>query len=783
MKSYLSLIPAYAKAHKRQNRMTFLCIALAVFLVTAIFGMADMEIRAQKTSAISQYGNWHIQIQGLSEEDAGVIAARPDVALSSWYNVINYRLKEDYFILGKRTAVCGIDPSMLRMMESEIVEGSFPENENQIILTNNAREALGLSLGDSVFLETPSGDPVPFTISAFGMDNQMALKTDAVIGFVSTAAFNSLYRSANPDKENANFIYYVQFDEHCNIRRSIRDIQEQFSLSPEQIGENTALLGLLGFSSNSYMLGLYMTALILFVLVLTTGVLMVTSSMNSNVAQRTRFFGLLRCMGADKKQIRRFVRLEAVNWCLTAVPAGVIPSLAVIWALCAMLRFLSPKYFAHMPVLGVSPVGILAGTLTGLCTVLLAARTPAKKAALVSPAAAVTGNTGPSQKVQKAANTSFGRIEAALGIRHAVSRKKNFLLMSCSFALSIVLFLTFFVTTDFMRHAIKPLQPYTPDLSIASPDNSLSINPELLGKIAEVDGVKRVYARRFAYDVPAVIHGEERPVMLISYDLQQLNWAEESGYLTDGDLSRILEEGNFALSVHYGQNGSLKTGETVQTSLGEFHMAGILSHCPFDPLPGAETLICSEETFTRLTGEENYTIVDIQLTRQATEENVRQIRELSGEQFHFSDQRLSNQEVRGLFWAFALFLYGFLAVIVLITCFHIVNSISMSVTARMPQYGAMRAIGMSCRQFTKMIAAEAASYALSGCFLGCAFGLPLHGLLFQKMVTARWGTPWQFPLSAVALIVAVVLLASLMSICGPAKRIRGMAVTDVIQEL
>lgn len=43
MKSYLSLIPAYARIHKKQNRMTLLCIVLAVFLVTSIFGMADME--------------------------------------------------------------------------------------------------------------------------------------------------------------------------------------------------------------------------------------------------------------------------------------------------------------------------------------------------------------------------------------------------------------------------------------------------------------------------------------------------------------------------------------------------------------------------------------------------------------------------------------------------------------------------------------------------------------------------------------------------------------------
>ena len=40
MRSYLSLIPISAKVHRRQNRMTLLCIIFAVFMVTAIFSMA-----------------------------------------------------------------------------------------------------------------------------------------------------------------------------------------------------------------------------------------------------------------------------------------------------------------------------------------------------------------------------------------------------------------------------------------------------------------------------------------------------------------------------------------------------------------------------------------------------------------------------------------------------------------------------------------------------------------------------------------------------------------------
>ncbi len=780
MKSYLSLIPAYSRIHKKQNRMTLLCITLAVFLVTAIFGMADMEIRSQKLQAINRYGNWHIQIHGLTEADAAILANRPDVSASSWYNVLNYRLKEAYSIGGKRAAVCGIEPSMLTMMEYELTEGAFPSTDNEVILTNSSREILNVRLGDTITLLTPEGSSLSLIVSGFGMDNEIALKSDAIIAFLPLSGFQSLYHLVHQTTEDADMVYYVQFSEHCNIRKAIQDVREQFGLTEEQIGQNTALLALLGFSNDSFILGLYLVAGILFLLVLTAGVLMVTSSMNSNIAQRTEFFGLLRCLGASPRQIRRFVCLEALNWCKTAIPTGILLALITVWGLCGALRYLSSMYFAEMPVFGVSLPGILAGILMGLITVLLAARSPAKRASRVSPVTAVSGNTETLKGIQRAANTDVLPVEAALGIHHALRRKKNFLLMACSFALSILLFLSFYATIAFMNHAITPLRPYTPDLSVVSPDSSCSLDAGLAERLAQCPGVKRVYGRAFAYDVPARIGEKEQTVMLFSYDLQQLNWAEEHHYLLEGDLSKLTEKGSYALAVHDAEEETLKVGEVVHTDLGDLTIAGILSHCPIDGAQSTERLICSEDTFRQLTGEQGYTVLDMQLSRHATDEEVGHIRALAGSDILFSDQRLSNQDNRGAFWAFSLFLYGFLTVIVLITCFHIVNSISMSAAARMQQYGAMRAMGMSCGQFTRMLGAEAGAYACFGCIIGCVLGLPLHRLLYQHLVTARWGTPWKIPFGALGLIVLVILLASAAAILRPRKQIRKMSVTEVL---
>lgn len=70
MKSYLSLIPISARVRRRQNRLTILCIVTAVFLVTAIFSVADMMLRTQTGRAAGKSGSWHLEVTGITPEQA-----------------------------------------------------------------------------------------------------------------------------------------------------------------------------------------------------------------------------------------------------------------------------------------------------------------------------------------------------------------------------------------------------------------------------------------------------------------------------------------------------------------------------------------------------------------------------------------------------------------------------------------------------------------------------------------------------------------------------------------
>ena len=94
---------------------------------------------------------------------------------------------------------------------------------------------------------------------------------------------------------------------------------------------------------------LFLTAGALFLLILMAGVLMISGSINSTVAQRTRFFGMMRCIGMSRLQLIRFVRLEALNWCKTAIPIGVLLGTVSSWILCAILRFVVREEFTAIP--------------------------------------------------------------------------------------------------------------------------------------------------------------------------------------------------------------------------------------------------------------------------------------------------------------------------------------------------------------------------------------------------------------------------------------------------
>ena len=776
MRSYLSLVPISAKVHKRQSRMTRICIILAVFLVTSIFSMAEMWTDAETTAMRHNHGDWHIALQNVSKDEAEQIRKNSNVAVSSWYDEINTDAEQNYYIDGKNAVLYGIEESYITDIMKYPTEGVYPQNENEVALSADAKELFSVKIGDEITLDTPVGD-VKYTISGFYEDDT---EFNDIIGgccvFMNRKTFDEIRRLNGVESESQ---FYIRFQNENGLKKTIADMMQQYNLTAENVKENTAVLGMLGASSNESVNELYPLAAACFVIILIAGVFMISSCMNSNVAQRTKFFGMMRCIGASKQQIIRFVRLEALNWCKTAIPIGCALGTVTCWILWAILRFVVKGEWVDMPLLAVSIIGILCGALVGVITVFIAAHSPAKQAAMVSPAAAVSGNADMSKNVNHAAKTRFLKVETSLGIHHATGTKKNLFLMTGSFALMIVLFLAFSACLDFVHKLLPSVtSKFTPDITIASQDDTNSLDGNLPDKIAEIEGVESAFGMMTRTAFSVEVNGNETEIDLFSHDKTLLDTFKKS--VISGDISRVYEDGNYAMAV-YNQDYRLSVGDKIKTGNQELEIVCVTSE-GVGSVSGAPTVVCSEKTFMRLTGECRFAMISVVLKKDVSEAAVSKIRDLVGDCL-FVDNREENSDINGSYWVFRIASYGFLAIISLITVLNITNSISMGVSARIKQYGAMRAVGMGSGQVAKMITAEAVTYAICGTAAGIILGLLLHYLIYAKIVITHFGGSWNIPFATIAIVLLLVVFSCIVAIYAPAKRIRNMAITATINEL
>ena len=775
MKSYLSLIPLSAKVRRRQNRMTILCIVIAVFLVSAIFSVADMMLRTQMNRAAGKDGSWHLQIAGITQSQAEQLAQQPDVVCAGAGAVFNEGGEEDYRLNGKRVVLYGCDAQFLRVNRSAAFEGTFPEQDGEVLLGKGAARIFGVAIGDSVTLKLPDGQNRTLTVTGIGgVDESYYEMQFALVDiYLPQETFESLLTGQGEALPQT--VYDLQYTSAAKAAKALPQLQQQYG--EDAVHENLNVMGSAGQSNSTAFRTVYGMAGVLFVLVLLAGVLMISGTMNSNVAQRTRFFGMMRCLGMSKQQVVHFVRMEALNWCRIAVPIGLVLGTFSSWVVCGALRYGIGGEFATTPVFRLSTGGLCAGAVVGVVTVLLAAQAPAKRAAEVPPVAAASGSEQ-AAVVHHAANLGSGRTETALGIYHATASKKNWSLITASFALSIVLALGFIVILQFASLLLPSLAPWQADVIYTGYDNERVLPDTMAQQLRRMPGVARVWGCTGLVHVPASSdRNNVEQVTFCSYDDFMLE--SSKSMVVKGRMAKNSGADNEVMTM-YNKTNPIRVGDTITVNGVPLTVVGAFSQGIF---PDDVTLIAPETLFRRVAGEQNYNMIGVQLDRTASDETVLALAAFSSDQIVVQDLRESNRQDRGTYYAARIVLYGFLAIIGGISLLNIVNSISMSVSARMKQYGILRAIGMDDAQLRCMVSAEAGTYAVSGLVVGIALGLVLNRMLYTRLITHYFGAAWQVPWGCLAVIVVVVLAAVVLAVYNPVRRILMQPITATISEL
>ena len=174
----------------------------------------------------------------------------------------------------------------------------------------------------------------------------------------------------------------------------------------------------------------------------------------------------------------------------------------------------------------------------------------------MSPMAAVSVSGGNHAAAHSMVGCSFGRVETSLGIHHAMASKKNWFLMTSSFALSIILVLCFSVLLEFAGLLLPSLCPWQPDILLNGYGNAQVLPRSMAEQLRSIPGVRDVWGATGLMDIPASSkHAEIDRVTLCSYD--DLMMESSKSIIVDGTMARQGANCNEVMTIYNRNNPSI----------------------------------------------------------------------------------------------------------------------------------------------------------------------------------------------------------------------------------
>ena len=764
MNRYWKVIREYYRFHKKKTRVTTACIAAAICMIAAVFSLADVGVGVETQAIQNIYGNYHIKVSGLSLA-APVMEPSEEIAHAGWL----FELPAGTWN-GKACRILAGDADMMEQFHVKLLEGRYAEGEKEAVIDKKAEKELGLQIGDTLSIEVDN-QSYDWVITGIS-DTFSSLTARDTYGLMVSAAGGERLGNTSGD-------YYMTCRNVGDIENVKSELINTYQVEENRIQTNEMLLAAMGKGKSALAANLYGMAAILFCLVFFVSVLMIANCLYISAREKKRLYGLLRCIGAETKQLKKCVREEGKILWLRSIPAGVGGGVLLTWLCLLALRLLNPAMFGTVFVFQVSGVGIAAGVVTALAAVMAATVGPAKYVCAIPPLTAVKEEAA-SKKVKKQQRASTFRIpaEVLLSLRQAGQNKKSLFLMIFSFAMNIVLIFAFSVLVNFIYEGASFTKPYNPDASIYAPDGGNAIEEEIKQEIESLDGVKSVVGRKVG-DAVLTKDGAEQGALLFSYDERQFEWIKSKIVSGSVNTDKLLTGEEMLVDEESG----LSVGDTVrlrgQGGGAAVRVGGVLRNFPYDSSGGARCLL-AETVFQQIEGETAYAILDIRFQK-SDEALWEQVASLAGS-FRILDYRQSKQESKNEFLTMAVFVYGFCGIIIAVTIFNIINCMNISVWNNLREYGVVCAVGGTLAQCERIVVGEALLYACGGGVLGLALGLPLHRYLYTQLVESYFHTVWKIPAAMAAMTLGIILLTAVLSSLTPLRQVKKINVVEMMRQ-
>ena len=571
------------------------------------------------------------------------------------------------------------------------------------------------------------------------------------------------------------------------------------------------------------------------------GSFLIFNIFNITIAQRIRELGLLRTLGATRRQVLNSVVAEAALIGVIGSVLGVLGGIAFAQALNAFFK----SFGIDLPSTGtvIATRTIVVSLLVGIVVTLVSALSPALRATRVPPMAAlrdaelpesrrrgriVTGvavllgvggialtvlglfggaeaNTAAALVGGGAAATLLGTslfsprlvrplasvagwpIERLRGVTGRLARENAVrkpgrtatTAAALMIGLAVVVFVTVFAAgiTESVGRTID--RNFQGDLTLQHTDGFSPIPNRAVAQAGRVSGVETIGSISYA---GAERKGKELFVAGVDPDpageILTLDWIEgDPSVLAGLGLRDAIVDDAWATGQNLEVGDEIRVITPLEKRLS-FTIAGSIK----DNADLLGNFVTTEATLRDDFGAEGPSFTLATLEQGADSDEVQQRVSAALDSRYPTVETLNQEELKDKqeeqIGQLVSFFYVLLAMAIVISLLGIVTTLVLSIHERTRELGMLRAVGMSRRQVRRMVRYEAVITALIGAVLGTVLGVVFAALISRPL--ADEGFVLAYPIGVLVLLLVLAALAGVLAAIWPARR---AARLDVLRAL
>lgn len=450
------------KTNRSRTLVTIIGIVLSMALLTAVIEGAYSGIQFLIRSEEKRSGKYEIYFSDLSPEQYVGLSRDGEIkSFTSWKEVGWARVETDND-LKTYLHIESVQADVTDFLSVNVTQGRLAEGPDEIVIPNHlaANGGLQYQLGDIIKLSVGQrsdayGKRINDATAYMGPDEQITdavTKTYTVVGFYERPDYNVEARMS------PGYTALTAGDEgagYSGIFATLKHPSKVYSYTAElgsnyEIHVHRDLMTYKGTVSNGGIQAvIYGFMVILVVMIAFGSVSLIYNSFSISLSERTRQFGILKSVGATKKQLRSAALYEAMILSCIGIPIGLVVGCLGIGITLYCLR---DNFNSFTGVSGVqmslvlSPAALIASAVICLLVILISAWIPAGRAVRIPAIDSIrqsrdTKISNREVKTSKLTQKLFG-FEGTMAAKNFKRNRKRYRITVVSLFMSIVLFIS-----------------------------------------------------------------------------------------------------------------------------------------------------------------------------------------------------------------------------------------------------------------------------------------------------------------------------------------------------